>query len=220
MAEEKKQKTDQLLLTSPLPVSKIIFGKYLAVLTIFLITIGIICLYPLIVAQYGPVPLKLAYGSLLGFFLLGAAYISIGLFISSTTESQVVAAVVSFIVILLTVLMDGISGMLPTDNKSAWLILVAAMLVICWITYLMMHNATISLTIGIVGEVALTTIYLTKPTIFEGLILKIFKWFSIMAKFSDITSGVFDLSTVIYYLSIVFLFLFLTVQAIKKSRWS
>jgi ABC-2 type transport system permease protein len=220
MAEEQRQKTDQLLYTSPLPVSKIIIGKFLAVLTIFLVVMAVICLYPLILLQFGTIPLKIAYGSILGFSLLGAAYIAIGLFISSLTESQVVAAVVSFVVILITALMNSLVNLLPSDNKSAWIIFAIIILLICFITYNMMHNLTISLIIGVIAEGVLTAIYFVKPTIFDGLVAKVFNWFSVIARFDNYTNGILDLSSAIYFLSIVILFLFLTVQAIKKRRWN
>jgi ABC-2 type transport system permease protein len=220
MAEDKKQKTDQLLFTSPITEFKIIAGKYFAVLTVFLVVMGIICLYPLILTQFGAVPLKIAYSAILGFCLLGAAYISIGLFISTLTESQVVAAVVSFVVILITALMDGIANMLPTDNKSAWIILSVILIIICLITYVMMHNLTISLSIGILGEIAFTITYMLKPTLFDGIVIRIFNWFSVIARFDNFVMGVLDLSSVVYFLSIIILFLFLTVQAIKKRRWN
>ena len=69
MAEEKKQKTDQLLLTSPVAPGQIVFGKYLAVLSIYVIVIAIISTFPLILARFGKVPLALSYSSILGFFL-------------------------------------------------------------------------------------------------------------------------------------------------------
>lgn len=220
MAEEKKQKTDQLLFTSPLSVSKIVVGKFLAVLTIFMVVMAIICLYPLILLQFGAVPLKVAYSSILGFSLLGATYMAIGLFISAMTESQVVAAVISFIVILVTALMDSLVGLVPTDNKSAWIIFSLILLLICFITYTMMHNFTISFTLAVVGEVLLTIVYVIKPTLFDGLVAKVFGWFSVIARFNNYTKGILDLSSVVYYVSVTILFLFLTVQAIKKSRWN
>lgn len=220
MAEEKKQKTDQLLFTSPLPVGKIIAGKFFAVYTVFLAVMGIVCLYPLILLQFGSISLKVAYGAILGFSLLGAAYIAIGLFISTLTESQVVAAVVSFVVILITALMDGLVTLLPTDKKSAWIILSIIIIAICWIVYIMMHNLTISLAAGIIAEAVLTVFYLVKPTVFDGLVSRIFNWFSVIARFDNYTKGVLDLSSAVYFISIVFLFQFLTVQAIKKRRWS
>lgn len=220
MAEEKKQKTDQLLFTSPLPISHIIFGKFLAVFTVFLIVIGIISLYPLILLQFGLVPLKVAYSAIFGFALLGGAYIAIGLYISSLTESQIVAAVVSFVTILLTALMDGIVTLFPKDHKSVFLIFSAILILISIITYIMMHNLTLTLSIAVVSEIALTIIYFVKPTLFDGLLVKVFGWFSVIERFNNFVLGLLDLSSVIYYLSVIFLFNFLTVQVIKKSRWS
>ena len=220
MAEDKKQKTDQLLFTSPLSVGKIIAGKFFAVVTVFLIAMAIICLYPLILLQFGEVSLKIAYGTILGFSLLGGAYIAIGLFISSLTESQLVAAVVSFVVILVTALMDSLVKMLPADNRSAFIIFSIIVILICWLLYNMMHNITLTLLIGVIAEIVLTIIYLLKSTLFDGLVAKVFGWFSVIARFDNFVSGILDLSSVIYYLSVIFVFLFLTVQSIKKHRWS
>lgn len=113
VAEEKKQKTDQLLYTSPISLTKVILGKYIAVMILFTIAILVIALYPLLIHMYGQdVRLSLAYSSLIGFYLLGAANIAVGLFISSLTESQVIAAVVSFIVLLLSNMLTSIASML------------------------------------------------------------------------------------------------------------
>ncbi|MDF2542758.1 MAG: putative rane protein [Herbinix sp.] len=220
IAEENKQKTDQLLLTSPLSANSIILGKFLAVLTIFMIVIAVTCTFPLIIKQYGVVPMASAYSALVGFTLLGAAYLALGLFISSLTESQVVAAVITFITFLLTFLMDSIASVLPTDNKSAWVIFSVLLLVICVIVHQMMHNLTVTVGIAFVGEVALTAIYLVKPTLFDGLVVYVFNWFSVLTRFDSFTMGIFDLTNVVYYLSIIFIFLFLSVQSLKKKRWS
>lgn len=220
MAEDKKQKTDQLLFTSPVSIGKIISGKYFAVLTVFLISMVIICFYPLILLQFGSVPLKTAYGTILGFTLLGAAYIAIGLFISSLTESQLVSAVVTFVVILVTALMDSLVNFLPSDNRTCYIAFFLVVLLICWLLYSMMHNMTVALTAGVIGEAALTVIYVMKPTLYDGLLTKVLGWFSVIARFDTFTSGLLDLSSVVYYISVVFIFLFLTVQAIKKHRWN
>ena len=110
LAEERKQKTDQLLLTSPVQVGDIVIGKYLALVGIYLIPIVILCFYPLIMSMYGTVSMPMAYTALLGFFLLGCANISIGMFLSSVTESQIIAAVLTFVVIFIGQIMSGIEG--------------------------------------------------------------------------------------------------------------
>ncbi|HCR41720.1 MAG TPA: ABC transporter [Lachnospiraceae bacterium] len=220
MSEEKKQKTDQLLLTSPLSARSIILGKFFAVFTIFAIVMAIICMYPLIMSLYGSIPYASAYGSILGFTLLGGAYLAMGLFISSLTESQMVAAVISFAVFLFTALMEGFANIFPTDNKTAYMVFSVIVLLICLLLYHLMHNYTVSLTIGVVGIGGLTAIYLLKPTMFDGSVIKVFEWLSVISRFDTFSAGIFDLSGIIYYLSIIFLFTFLSMQVIKKRRWS
>lgn len=220
MAEENKQKTDQLLLTSPVTPGAIVMGKFLAVFTIFALVMAIICTYPLIMKQYGNVPLASAYASILGFTILGGAYLAIGFFLSSLTESQVVAAVVTFIVFLFTALMDGIAGFFPADNKTAYVVFSVVLVILCIVLYIMMRNLTISICVGLIGELALTAVYLLKPVLFDGLIVKVFGWISVIDRFNNFYLGILDLASVIYYISIIFLFLFLTAQVIRKKRWS
>lgn len=110
LAEERKQKTDQLLLTAPVSVEKIVMGKYLALVTVFAIPMVIICLYPLLMTKFGTVSLGMAYTAILGFFLLGCANLAIGVFISSLTESQVIAAVLTFVFLFAFYMMNGISS--------------------------------------------------------------------------------------------------------------
>ena len=85
IAEERKQKTDQLLYSLPITTTQVILGKFAALLVVYLIPLGIISLYPLIFAQFGDVYLPTSYGSLLAIFIMGAALIAIGIFISSLT---------------------------------------------------------------------------------------------------------------------------------------
>lgn len=99
-AEEKRQKTDQLLYALPISTTQVVIGKYLSLLTVFLIPLCVVSIYPLIFAQYGDVYLPTSYGSIFAFFMMGAALISIGTFISSLTENQGIAAGISLAVIL------------------------------------------------------------------------------------------------------------------------
>lgn len=220
MAEENKQKTDQLLLTSPISITKIIVGKYLAVISVFAVVMGITCIYPLVMANYGTVNFKMNYAAIFAFFLLGASYMAIGLFISAMTESQAFAAVVTFIVILLTYLATGIGSIMPTDNKTAWITFSVLYLIVTIITYVMMHNLTLSFFIGCIGEIAIAALYLLNPTLFDGSVVKVLGWFSMITRFDTFIYGNFDVAAVVYYISLIVLFIFLTIQTIKKRRWS
>ena len=220
MAEENKQKTDQLLYTSPVTASAIVLGKFLAVFSIYGIVVLGICTFPLILKLYGTVPMAAAYSGILGFALLGAAYLSIGLFISSLTESQVVAAVITFIVFIFTILMDGIASILPTSNKAAVIIFAALLLVVCMVIYLMVRNTTIAVTLGVIGGVALLAIYYLKPTMLDGSVINVFGWVSVMNRYNSFAYGTLDVAAIVYYLSVTFLFIFLTTQMINKKRFS
>jgi ABC-2 type transport system permease protein len=169
---------------------------------------------------YGKIAFAPAYAGVVGFALLGGAYLAMGLFISSLTESQVVAAVVSFITFLFTALMNGLATIFPADNKTAYIIFTVIVLIICLALYLLMHNLTLTVGIGFILEFALTAVYLLKPTWFDGSVIKVFDWVSVTSRYDQFSSGIFNLSSIVYYLSIIFLFTFLTTQVIKKKRWS
>ncbi len=117
IAEERKQKTDQLVLTAPISVGKIVLGKYLAMLIIFAIPVAVIATFPLILSAFGTIPYGQSYTALLGYLLYGMACLAIGLFISSITESQVIAAVLSFAVLFVGFLMQGITSLISSTGN-------------------------------------------------------------------------------------------------------
>lgn len=119
LAEERKNKTDQLMLTAPVSVFGVVVGKYLAMLSVFAIPNLIACLYPLFLLKFGSVPLGEAYLSILGFFLYGAACIAICVFVSALTESQVIAAVISFAFLFVGYMMTGLCSLISTTGN--WL---------------------------------------------------------------------------------------------------
>ena len=221
VAEENRQKTDQLLYTAPVSLTKIIVGKYFAVLTLFSCAFIPICIYPLIIHMYGTdVRLAPAYSSIIGFYLLGAATIAIGLFISSLTESQVIASVVSFIRLLLTFLLSNITGMLPTEAISQCVMIAVLWLVICLVFYHMMNNVTVLVMMAVIGEVAIWIIYAVKSSLYESLLTNILNTLALSTRFDDFSLGILNYDAIVYYVSIAFLFVFLTIQMIKKKRFN
>lgn len=221
VAEENRQKTDQLLYTAPVSLTKIIVGKYFAVLTLFSCAFIPICIYPLIIHMYGTdVRLAPAYSSIIGFYLLGAATIAIGLFISSLTESQVIASVVSFITLLLTFLLSNITGMLPTEAISQCVMIAVLWLVICLVFYHMMNNVTVLVMMSVIGEAAIWIIYAVKSSLYESLLTNILNTLALSTRFDDFSLGILNYDAIVYYVSIAFLFVFLTIQMIKKKRFN
>ncbi len=220
LAEENRHKTDQLLFTSPVSITKIVLAKYFALLTLYGIGMLVVSTYPLIMTMYGEVQLAQSYSSIIGFFLMGAAYLAIGMFISSLTESQVIAAVISFIVIIFTYLMTNLATLLPTDTVSVCIIMAVVVLIIAALAYFMMHNYVVSGAIAVIGELTILILYFTMPSVFDGLVLNILNWFSVFSRFFSFTLGIMNVSALVYYVSIVFVFIFFTVMKIKKKRWS
>lgn len=220
LAEERKNKTDQLLLTTPLSVEKIVIGKYLGTLSVYGIAMLITLVYPLILKSFGTVNLGLTYYAILGFTLLGAAYIAIGLFISSLTENPVIAAVVTFVTVLVTYLMASLGDMLPSGNLQSWIIFAVIYMILCFVLYSLVKSTLIVGIVAVVGEAVLAILYFVHPSIYDNTVAGVAKWLSVSKPFMYFSEGIVNASYIVYYISIIVVFLFLTIQSIKKRRWN
>lgn len=166
MAEDRKNGTEVLLITSPASLTSIVVGKFLASYFVYLVLTGITFIYPIVLVAFGGQITPSMIGGYIGFLLLGAAFVSVGVFASSLTESQVIAAIIGIVSL-----------------------------------FIMYIAGSISSSIG-------------------GTVGKILDWFSLLNRYDDFSKGILSLSPVIYYLSFVAVFLFLTVRIIEKRRWS
>ena len=220
LAEERKQKTDQLLLTAPVSVGNIVIGKYLALVTVYAIPILVMCTYPLIMSKFGTVAFGSAYTAILGFFLLGCANIAIGVFMSALTESQVIAAVLTFVLMFAFYMMNGISSFFSKTSMSTCVTFGLLILAAAIILYTMIKNALISAIVAVIGEVILVVIYVVKSSVFEGGIQKVLNIFNLSGHFDNFTSNIFDIKGIVYFLSVIAVCLLLTMQSISKRRWN
>lgn len=220
LAEERKQKTDQLLLTSPVSVGKIIMGKYLALVTVFAVPMAIICFYPLVMSKFGDISFGTAYTAVLGFFLLGCANLAIGVFISSLTESQVIAAVLTFVLLFAFFMMNGISSFFSEGSLSTCITFGLLILAVSIIIYSMIKNFMISALVCVIGEVILAAVYMINSSFFAGGIQKVLQIFNLSGHFDNFANGIFDINGIVYYLSVIAVCVFLTVQSIVKRRWN
>ena len=216
LAEERKQKTDQLLLTAPVSVWDIVF----ALVAVFAIPVVIMCVYPLIMSKFGTISYASAYTGILGFFLLGCANLAIGVFMSALTESQVIAAVLTFVFLFAFYMMNGISSFFSQTSMSTAVAFGLLIVAIAIIFYTMIKNVLISAVIGVVGEVALVIVYVVKSSIFQGGIQKVLNVFNLSGHYENFTNGVFDVTGIVYFISVVAICLFLTMQSIQKRRWN
>ena len=220
LADERRLKTDQLLLTAPLKVEDIVLGKYLALITIYAIPILIICLYPLIMSQFGTVSMFEAYTVILGFFLLGCADIAIGVYISSVTESQVIAAVITFGVLFVSFVMEGIAQFFSNAAVTSLVCYMVLVVILALIIEMMFRSKTIAVAVGAAGEIILLILYAVNSTLFESGIQKFLSIFNLAGHFNNFANGILDLSGVLYFVSVIGVCMLLTVQSILKRRWN
>ena len=219
-AEEKKQKTDQLLYSLPVKTSGIVTGKFLSCCTVTAIPVVLMGLYPLIFSAYGKVNFASAYASLFGFFILGAALIAVGMFFSSLTENQVVAAIITLVFIILSELTPSMSEYISSNAIAGAIVFMAAGIFIGLIVYFLTKNVVIGLSTAVIIDLAIAVIYIVKKDLLEGLLPSAAEKISVFSRYEQFQSGAFDLTAVVFLLSVVFVFLFLTVQSIEKKRWS
>ncbi len=219
-AEENRQKTDQLLLTSPVSISSIVVGKYLAALVVFLVAVAVVALYALTIAIWGDLAVPQSLGAMTGFILAGAAYLAIGTLVSVATENQAIAAVATFAILLLLQLVEPIRSGLPREATSG---MVFAALVALSVSYLL-WNATGSLLVGILSLVVLgaasAVAGIMDTSFFPGLISQVLGLFALSSRQQRFTAGILSLEDVAYYLTFSFVMLFLCVRFIEKRRWA
>lgn len=220
LADERRLKTDQLLLTSPVNVWDIVLGKFFALVTIYAIPVVVICLYPLIMSQFGTVSMFEAYTVIIGFFLLGCADIAIGVYISSVTESQVIAAVITFGVLFVSFVMEGISQFFSTAAVTSLICYMVLVVILALIIQNMFASKTIAVAVGAAGEIILLIVYAVKSTAFESGIQKFLSIFNLAGHFDNFASGILDLSGALYFISVIGVCMMLTVQSILKRRWN
>lgn len=167
LSEDIKHRTDQALLTAPISLTSLVLGKFLAAVAVLLMSLSITLVYALTIAVFAPPNWALIFGNFTALLLLGMAFISIGLFISSMTENQVIAAIGGFSAALLLIILDSFSSVITNPIVTA---------------------------------------------IVSGI--------SFFGRYNDFTVGKFDLSNVVFFLSVCAVFIFLTVRVLEKRRWS
>ena len=220
IAEEKRQKTDHLLFSLPIKTSSIVLGKYFALLCVLLLPVLIIGIYPIILSFFGNVNLLNAYACLFAFYMLAAALVAICMFTSSLTESQVVAAALGFGVLMLLYLAPALSSIIPTTAVASLVGFALLIALIATITYSMTKSAPLTVTLGAVFAALTVLLFVFKRSLFEGLLPNLIGKLAIFESYMLFTYGIFDISTIIYYLCVIVFFVFLTVKSMDKKRWS
>ena len=219
-SEEKHSKTDSLLYSLPMKTVSVVVAKYLAMITVFAVPIIIALIYPLILSSYGTVYLNTSLSTMLAYFLLGASLIAICMFISSLTESQVIAAILSLGSIILIYYLSAISSLFSSSASSSLTVLLIICVLIGFITYRMTENPIVAVIVTAVLAAACLIVYGVNSSLFENLFPNILSSLDLFSKTNKFINGIFDLKAVIFFISTVVFFNFLTVQSVEKKRWN
>lgn len=167
MSEERKNKTDQALLTAPVGVGSIVMGKFLAAFAVYFIALTGSLLPAAVISCFSKPSWAVILGNYIGSLLYGAAMISIGVFISSLTVSQVIAAIGTF---------------------------------------------AVSVFLMIIGQAG--------TSVSGTFLYKLITWISFDSRYHPFTQGMFDISGVVFFISVVAVFVFLTARKLESRRWS
>jgi len=219
-SEEARHKTDQLLFTSPLTVTQIVMGKFLAALTLFLIATGITALFPLMLSYFAEsMPASRIVGTYIGWVLVGVCCIAVGVFISVLTDNQIIAAVGTFAAIFTMFLMDAFTMSMPTSTFASLMFVGLVIVAVAGIWFNSTRNIISSVVVGVVGLAVAAGLYLFNNLIFDGIIVRVLQWFSIYARFDSFAMGILNINDIVYYVAFIALFIYLSINVIEKRRW-
>ena len=220
IAEDRRQKTDQLLYSLPLSLPKIVLAKYFALLTTAVLPTLVSLLYPLILSLYGTVNFGTTYTALLTQALFIALLCAIGMFISSLTESPAIAAILTLTVNAALFLMSFFTTAIPQTELASLIGFAVIIVLVAFLAYYMTKSVIAAYAVGAVGIVAEIILYFVKKDLFAGAINKVIDAMSVFSRVDLGTSGILDLSGIVYFVTAAALFVFLSVQAVEKRRWS
>lgn len=219
-AEERKNKTDQLLLTSPVSIPAIVAGKFLAELAVFALPLAAAVVMPLLLQVFGTVSLVAAYSALLGYLLLGGACLAVGTWISALTENQILAYLATFGALLVAYLMNGIQTMFTTGNLLAFIVFMIVLLVASVLVGVICKRLAAGAVVFCAGAVVLFVLFQLRPAWLLTAFNAVLSALALFEPFKDIVGGMFSIPAIVYYLSVMGLFLFLTGQALARRRWN
>jgi ABC-2 type transport system permease protein len=219
-SEEKRHKTDQRLLTSPVSISEIVCGKFLAALVLFAMTMAVTLLYAIVIAVYGHLQVAEVLGSYIGFLFMGAGCIAVGVFISAGTENQFIAALATFFTLLLIIMIDSIALLIPADIHSGIISAVVLALLAALFVFFNTRNWLITAGAIIISGLCIGGFCFFFQDVFTGFLRNFLGWFSLSQRYQPFTMGIMKIDALVYYASFCVLFLFLTVRIIEKRRWN
>lgn len=219
-AEEKRSRTDQLLLTSPVSIPGIVMGKYLSLLAMFAVPLGVYALYPLLMKALGAANFAASYSGLLAYFFLGAALIAVCMYLSTLTENQIVAALSGFGVLLVCYLMPAIQTLFTAGSSLALVVFAIILGAASLIIGLRSRSLVLGGGVFAVGCIALAVLFSVRSAALTTAFSAVLGALALFEPFLNFVNGLFDVTALVYYAGVAGLFWFLTGQALGKRRWN
>ena len=221
LPEERKEKIDQLLFTSPVSMTKIVIGKYLAMCTVWFATFAVLCTCPLIINYFGHSELLTDYTLLVAYFFMGCVFIAVSMFISSLTESQLVAAITSLVVVFLIGVASQFSSRMTTSAYVSMIMFVGLCVILGVVAGILTRNGFFGAGITLIGSLVILLIFVINKNLFEGLIQKFIEKLALpMYLQSIVNDNMVDIRIFVFFISVAALFVFFTIQSLSKRRYS
>lgn len=220
-SEESRHRTDQLLYTSPLGVWQIVLGKFLAAFVLFLVGVGVSALFPFMLSFFADegLPMSQIVGSYIGFILIGASCIAVGMFISVLTDNQIIAAVLTFSAVYAMFIMESIAMTMPITAASSLFFVAGVVVAVAGAWFYSTRHWVSSAVLALAGVGVAVGLYFHNELVYDAVILRVLLWFSLYTRFHLLSFGILNLADLLYYLSFAALFVYLTMNVIEKRRW-
>jgi ABC-2 type transport system permease protein len=218
-SEETRQKTDQLLFTSPLTITQIVVGKYIGLVIIFSISLGITVIFPIILSFFGNIPTAHITTAFIGYLLLTSAFISIGVFTSTLSDSQIISAIICFCILFFIYILEPIVQLLPTSRGSSLIFIAFFISITSYSIYRDTKNKWLSLLIFFLLLASLVITFIFNSMLFYGLIPTLASYFALVSRYDNFYLGLLSLADIVYYLSIIIFFIYLTIKRFERKKW-
>jgi len=218
-SEEARQKTDQLIFTSPLSVLSIVAGKFLAAFSLFMLATAATLIMPIMLSRFGDVPVAQVAGTYIGFALIGAACIAVGVFISVLTDNQIIAAVITVAAVFIMFIINAVAVIMPTTTFASFMFVLAIIAAVVAVWYNATRKIVATAIVAVIALAIAGGLYMFNNLIFDGIIVRVLLWFSIFGRFENFSRGILNINDIVYYISFSALFLYMTVNVIEKRRW-
>jgi ABC-2 type transport system permease protein len=176
-------------------------------------------LFPFITSFYGELPTAQIVSAFVGYILLGATFISVGLFISSLTDNQIIAAFGTFGALFAFFMLDAFRTLIPVDTVSSLIFVGVLILIFGFIVYDATRSILGGAIVAFIGLLVIAVLYTVNPLLFDGVIVRTIGWFSVLARFTPFHMGILDVAAIVYYITFAMIFIYLTINTIEKRRW-